>query len=424
MLPLKVFRPYDDVMTRKWKKVFIPLLLASISLGITPSIAASNMGGKCTKAGVFTQIGNKVAICSKNGSKMIWTLATPAQKLIFQKQQLQLLVTSRKKTITDLQSAKEQYSDMTNRIAPLNISLIETKKLLIEDSRNMLIDLQKQKETTQQTKIANQNNLAAYNNSISNAQNNLNSLANQISSQQSTVNYLKINNDSSYNAYVSAKAQSDYLSYSYQRALSDNSAMLSSKVLCDFGFGYCGIYSAAQYSYNSSIISQYNSASARTSGAYASYASYNSQYSSNLNALNSLKAQQTQFSNSISSLNSQKSQATQNISLAESRIANLEILINQAIGKFSPLENAEKRIEQDLQRYSEIKGLIEIQSAAYVVEIDTFLTIADEAFVLSASTANWNSKYSVLTSSQKDIESKLAEIKTLISVLESFLNTL
>jgi chromosome segregation ATPase len=200
--------------------------------------------------------------------------------------------------------------------------------------------------------------------------------------------------------------------------------MLSAKVLCDFGFGYCGIYSASQYSYNSSIISQYNSASARTSGAYASYVSYNSQYSSNLNALNSLKAQQIQLSNSVTSLNSQKSQATQNISLAESRIANLEILINQAIGKFSPLENAEKRIEQDLQKYSEIKGLIEIQSAEYVVAVDTFLAVADEAFVLGASTANWNNKYTVLTNSQKDIESKLAEIKVLISVLESFLNTL
>ncbi|NQW70316.1 MAG: hypothetical protein HQ457_08045 [Betaproteobacteria bacterium] len=411
-------------MPKRWKILTILILLTTLSIGITPSFAASILGGKCTKVNTFTQIGNKVAICSKNGSKLNWILVTPAQKIIYQKQQLQILVADRKKTLTDIQSVKNQYTNLINVIAILNTDLISTKKLLIENARNQLIDLQKQKETTQQAKITDQNNLTSIINSINSAQTSINSLQNQISSQQNVVSYSKINNDSSYNAYVSAKAQSDYLSYSYQRALSDNSAMLSAKVLCDFGFGYCGIYSASQYSYNSSTISQYNSASARTSGAYASYASYNSKYSFDLSTLNSLKSQQAQFTNSIAALNNQKTQASQSISNTDSKITSLEILINQALAKFAPLENAEKRINQDLQIYSEIKGSIEIKSAEYIVAIDNFLQVADESFISSASMANWNNKYLVLTNIQKDIESKLTEIKTLATALESFLNAL
>jgi hypothetical protein len=123
------------------------------------------------------------------------------------------------------------------------------------------------------------------------------------------------------------------------------------------------------------------------------------------------------------SLNSQKSQVSQNISNADSKIANLEILINQTSAKFVPLESAEKRIEQDLQKYSEIRGLIEINSAEYIVAIDNFLQIADEAFISNASVVNWNNKYAVLLTFQKDIEFKLTEVKNLASALESFLNT-
>ena len=129
--------------------------------------------------------------------------------------------------------------------------------------------------------------------------------------------------------------------------------MLAAKVLCDFGFGSCGIYSSYQYSYNASIISQYNSASARTSSAYASYSNYNSQYAASLSTLNSLKNQQVQFTNTINSLNSQKTQINQTISNADSKIGTLTPQISQALLKFTPLEAAENRIESDLKTYLE-----------------------------------------------------------------------
>jgi hypothetical protein len=408
------------------KRSITAVVCLSVFIGIvpTPVIAASTMGGKCTKIGTFLQIGGKIAICKKTGTKSIWASATPAQKIVYQKQQQQILLTGRKQVVADLKESKEKYTNLVNLITPLNTILIEEKKLLIINSKKTLIDLQEQNSEAQQAKIINQNNLANINNSISSAQNTLNSLANQINIQQNNVNSAKFNNDASYNSYTSAKAQSDSLYYPSQRAMSDNSAMLAAKVLCDFGFGNCGIYSAAQYSYNLSIISQYNSASARTSSAYSSYSSYNSQYLSAFNALTSLKSQQSQSSNSIASLNNQKNQASQNISSADTKISNLEILIKQSLAKVALLESAEKRIEADLLEYSRLKGLVELNSPQYVVAVDKFLLIADEVFILSASIPNWNNKYVATTMLQGELESWLAKIKILVSSIESFLNTI
>jgi hypothetical protein len=397
-----------------------------VLVGFPPNLsnAASILGGKCTKIGSFVQIGSKIAICKKTRSKAIWTLVTPAQKITYQKQQQQALIASRKVKITDLQNIKEKYSNAINLITPLNTNLIEAKKILIVNARNQLIDLRRQKLEIQQTKTLNQNNLATINNSLSSTQNSINSLSNQISNQQNTVNYAKINNDSSYNSYIFAKAQSDNLYFSSQRAMSDNSAMLTAKVLCDFGFGNCGIYSAAQYNFNLSIISQYNAASARTSSAYDSYLSYNGQYSSALNSLNSLKSQQSQLANSISSLNNLKSQISQNISNADSKIANLDVLISQSLMKFTPLESAEKRIEEDLQKYSVIKGLFEVGITEFIAGIENFLQLSSDAFVSTASIPNWNNKYEVVITLQKDLEFKLTEVNNHALALENFLNTL
>lgn len=405
--------------------VSISVLLAILTLGFSsPANAGSSIGGKCTKLNSFTSIGSKLAVCSKKGSSLVWVLANSSQKISYQKEQARLLILERNKTLQNLSLTKEKYSNTTTLIKSPNDSLIESKKALIENARNQLIELQKQKSAEEEVKTNNQNTITNINNSISTAQSNINTLQGQITSQQNTVNYSKANSDSAYNAYISAKAQSDYLSYSYQSALNSNSSMLAAKVLCDFGFGSCGIYSSAQYSYNASIISQYNSASARTSGAYASYSSYYNQYSSDLNTLNALKTQQSQLNSSISTLNSQKNQANANISNAQSKISGLEVQINQAISKFGPLESAEKRIDQDMQRYSEIKGIIDLKAAEFQVAINSFFEIATENFIATASVANWNARYSTLTSLQKEIDLKVSEINSLISALESFLNSI
>ena len=407
------------------KRILIPPVVFVLLFCLSPSATgASSMGGKCSKVNSFQLINNKLAICLKKGSSSVWTLANTAQKNSYKKLQTQLLISTREKNLTNLRNVKEKYSTISNVVPTWNDSLIQTKKTLIDEIRNQLFNLEDQKDDQDQIKKNAQNELQSINNSISTTQSNINSLQNQINNQQTVVNNAKYYNDSAYNTYVSVKAQSDYLSYSYQSALSSNSAMLTAKVLCDFGFGSCGIYSSAQYSYNASIISQYNSASARTSSAYASYSNYYSQYSSSLSTLTSLKNQQVQYTNNLSSLNNQKNQISQTISTSESKIASLSPQIAQAVLKFAPLEVAENRIESDLKIYLDTKNLLEVKCAELVVAIDDFLLLASQEFIEKTSTSTWDAKYLALLGLQKDIDLKTSVMSSLISSLDSYLNTL
>jgi len=400
-------------------------LLASFLLA-TPnhSFAASSMGGKCSKVNSFQMINNKLAICLKKGNSLVWTLTNNAQKNSFKKLQTQLSIAAREKNLTNLRNLKDRYSAISNVVLAWNENLVQTKKSLINGTRAELYSLEDQKDEQEQIKKDALSNLQTISNSISSTQNSINSLQNQINNQQSIANNAKFYNDSAYNAYVSAKAQSDYLSYSYQNAISSNSSMLAAKVLCDFGFGSCGVYSSYQYSYNASIISQYNSASARTSSAYASYSNYNSQYASSLSTLNSFKNQQVQFTNNLNTLNNQKAQVNQAISSSESKIANLTPRIAQALLKFTPLEAAENRIESDEKNYLDTKNLIEVKCAELVVAIDEFLLLATPEFIEKSSNSVWDARYLGLLNLQKEIDLMSSGLRSLTSSLDSYLNSL
>ena len=407
------------------QKTLLPAVVFALLLCLSPSAnAASSMGAKCSKANSFQMINNKLAICLKKGSSTIWTPANTAQKNSYKKIQTQLMISAREKNLTNLRNLKDKYSAISNVVTAWNETLVQTKKSLIDGTREQLFSLEDQKDAQEQIKKDSQNSLLTINNSISSTQNSINSLQNQINNQQSIVNNAKFYNDSAYNTYVSAKAQSDYLSYSYQSAISSNSSMLAAKVLCDFGFGSCGVYSSYQYSYNASIISQYNSASARTSSAYASYSNYNSQYASSLSTLSSLKNQQVQFTNNLNTLNNQKAQLNQAISSSESKIASLTPQIAQALLKFTPLEAAENRIEADQKNYLDTKNLLEAKGAELIVAIDEFLLLATPEFVEKSSNSTWDAKYLFLLGLQKDIDLKASDLRSLISSLDSYLNTL
>jgi len=407
------------------QKTLITDVVFALLLCLSPSAnAASSMGAKCSKANSFQMINNKLAICLKKGSSTIWTPANTAQKNSYKKIQTQLMISAREKNLTNLRNLKDKYSAISNVVPAWNETLVQTKKSLIDGTREQLFSLEDQKDAQEQIKKDSQNSLLTINNSIGSTQNSINSLQNQINNQQSIVNNAKFYNDSAYNTYVSAKAQSDYLSYSYQSAISSNSSMLAAKVLCDFGFGSCGVYSSYQYSYNASIISQYNSASARTSSAYASYSNYNSQYASSLSTLSALKNQQVQFTNNLNTLNNQKAQLNQAISSSESKIASLTPQIAQALLKFTPLEAAENRIEADQKNYLDTKNLLEAKGAELIVAIDEFLLLATPEFVEKSSNFTWDAKYLFLLGLQKDIDLKASDLRSLISSLDSYLNTL
>jgi hypothetical protein len=381
------------------------------------------MGGKCSKVNSFQIIKNKIAVCTKSGNSMVWKLANDSQKARYSEQLQKALVSDRKKLLESLVIVKDKYTNVANVTPLMNSSLVDSKKAFIENSRTAIIELQKQKTAEEQVKITNQNNIVNINNSISSAQSNVVSLQNQINSQQVRANNSKALNDSAKNTWVSAKAQSDYLYSSYQSALNSNAAIIANRVLCDFGFTSCGGSTSFQESYNRSVINQYNSASARTAGALASYVSYNEQWVSDLRTLDSLNAQQAQFRNSINTLNAQKNQANVNIANGDTKLTNLNTQISQAQMKFIPLESAERRIAQDLSSYELTKGAVDLKSAELVVAIDAFLQGADEAYISTASSTNWNTRYGKLSILQKEIDQKLFELKSLISSLEIFMSS-
>lgn len=399
------------------------ILLFTLISPTSTSHAAATMGSKCSKVNSFQIIKKKIAICTKSGNSMVWKLANESQKARYSDQLQKVLVSDRKKLLENLLIVKDKYSNVANLIPLMNSPLVDTKKAFIENSRTAINELQKQKTAEEQIKITNQNNIVNINNSLSSAQSNVNSLQNQINSQQVTANNSKAFNDSAKNAWVSAKAQSDYLYSSYQSALNSNAAIIANRVLCDFGFISCSGSSSFQESYNRSVINQYNSASARTAGALASYVSYNEQWVSNLRTLDSLNAQQAQSRNSIDTLNAQKNQANVNIANADTKLANFNAQITQAQTKFIPLENAERRIAQDLSSYDGIKGAVDLKSAELVVAIDAFLQAADETYISTASATSWNSRYGNLSILQKEIDQKLLELKSLISSLEIFMSS-
>ena len=339
-------------MTTRPKLIIIALLLITLNIGTAPSFAAPTLKGKCTKLNTFTQIGNKIAICSKNGSKLIWTLATSAQNKVYQKQQSQQkLVTDRKKTIAEVMGIKETYLDLTEKITALNTVLIDTKRVTIQGSKDQLIGLPKQMEALQQTKVTYETNLQEAIKNINIEQPLVNYFQNEMNIQQAVVDKLKASYDVSNVYYLSAKAQAESL-------------------------------------------------------------------------LNEFKWALKKYTDNLVWFTAQKNQIDSDLSDTESKIANLDLLINQSLTRLVTLENAEKRISQDLQKHSEIRALLESRSADLVAAIDSFLSVADANFISTTSAANWDSKYLGIVNIQKDIDSSLIEIKELAISLENFLKTL
>jgi chromosome segregation ATPase len=126
----------------------------------------------------------------------------------------------------------------------------------------------------------------------------------------------------------------------------------------------------------------------------------------------------------LNSLNNQKAQLNQAISSSESKIASLTPQIAQALLKFTPLEAAENRIEADQKNYLDTKNLLEAKGAELIVAIDEFLLLATPEFVEKSSNSTWDPKYLVLLNMQKEIDLKASDLRSLISSLDSYLNTL
>ena len=135
------------------REILIPPVVFALLFCISPSATgASSMGGKCSKVNSFQLINNKLAICLKKGSSLVWTLANTAQKNSYKKLQTQLLISSREKNLTNLRTIKDKYSAISSVVPVWNDSLIQTKKALIDGMRSQLFSLEDQKEDQEQIK--------------------------------------------------------------------------------------------------------------------------------------------------------------------------------------------------------------------------------------------------------------------------------
>lgn len=407
-----------------WKTITFPLLLLTLTFSIQVPASSKTLGGKCSKNDQFKLIKKTVAVCTKTGNKYMWVKATPKQAKQFQKIKLAELINSRKAKVSALLILRKELDSSETQTFPLNVALIEIKKNAVEEKRKGILSLELSLNSEKSNNSNLINTLTGIEKSLIDVQNRSNSTQSQINSQQSVVNISKANNDATYRLYISAKSQSDSLYYSYQRAVDDNSAMLSAKVLCDFGFGYCGIYNSFQYSLNASTISRYNSAVAATSSAYSTWVNYNSKYTSDLSVLNTLKNQLNEVSNSLTKLTSQRNSTRQSLENSSSNVNSLTAQLKTSQNDFVKFQQAEVRISSDSFTYYETLNKYQNKRVELSETIQMLIDLATEEFIASASTQVWDPKLMAIDSLKVELDQLSQTLKTISSDLTTFLGSL
>lgn len=400
------------------------LLVLTMTFSIQAPASSQTLGGKCSKSDQFQLIKKIVAVCTKTGNKYSWVKATPKQIKQFKKIQSEELASTRKAKLSELLTLRNELNSGEMQTYPLDLSLIEDKKNIVEEKKRNLLSLETSLNNEKTNSVGLKNRLGDIDKSLIELQNRSNSIQSQINSQQVVVNTSKANNDATYRLYISAKAQSDSLYYSYQRAVDDNSAMLSAKVLCDFGFGYCGIYNSFQYSLNASTISRYNSAVAATSSAYTTWASYNSKYTSDLNTLNTIRNQFNEVSNSLANLTAQRNSTRQSLENSISNINSLEMQLKSSQSDFVKFQQAEVRINSDSFTYSETLNKYQSKRVELAETIQLLINLATDEFIASASTQVWDPKLIAIDSLKGELDKLSQMLKSISFDLTTFLRSL
>jgi len=407
-----------------WKSITFFLLILTLTFSVPVTASSQTIGGKCTKNDQYQIIKKTVAVCTKIGNRYSWVKATPKQVKQFKKLQLEEMISKRRAKVSELLTLRNELSSSDIQTYPLDISLIEDKKNVVAEKRKILNSLELSLSNEKMNNVGLANRLKDLDKSLLDLQNRSNSIQSQINLQQTVVNASKANSDATYRIYMSAKSQSDSLYYSYQRALDDNSAMLSAKVLCDFGFGYCGIYNSFQYSLNASTISRYNSAAAATSSAYSTWVNYNSKYTSDLNALNTLKNQLSEVSNSLANLTAQRNSTRQSLENSSSNINSLETQFKSSQSAFVKFEQAEERISKDSFTYSETLIRYKSKRDELAETIQLLINLASDEFIASASAEVWDPKLSEISDLKNELDQLSQTLKSISFDLTAFLRNL
>jgi chromosome segregation ATPase len=288
------------------KRVLAISLIFVICLGSTPAHAAS-LNGKCRNKGAFSLSENQLLTCKKVKGKLSWQKATRAEKASYKVILDQKLAEARQAELNDLvlNSTGSEFEAITE------ISII-WRNSEIQDWGKALSEFKVRVDRSRELVKAKESELGiaqtAYNQKLlefQNAQSTRSALEVQVRSTESQLVSLKQSYDFASQNYLSAKSVSDSLYYQYQRAYNENAIILTNRVLCDFGFVSGTSCSWGNYNYNASVISQYNSALARTNSLAGSYSNSYSAYTNGLTRLSSLRSQSSAVNISITSLNNQ-----------------------------------------------------------------------------------------------------------------------
>ena len=138
-------------------------------------------------------------------------------------------------------------------------------------------------------------------------------LKTKLSDTYARVSIFEAASNSAYNKYSNAVAVTNSYEVAASRAESENIAMAGAKVLCDFGFGSCGIYNSTVYSLNAATIRNRNAAKVISDSAYNSYSQAYANYKSAFDEIGIIQNQIVQSTSTVQKLTMELSTSSTNL---------------------------------------------------------------------------------------------------------------
>jgi chromosome segregation ATPase len=347
----------------------LTVISMSVSQAVTP-------GAACKKSGTFNVTANQILICKISKGKLIWQKANKAELNTYQKSQNEKLEKSRKSILDSLLyfSADDEFQEVSENTSMLRRDEIESWnaalsgfKLILEENKQ---GLTKKSEELQRLQTL----YAQKSQDLRNAQNSKSSVDSQLRFAENDLISLKMSYDSASQSYFAAKSLSDSLYYQYQRAQSENAAILANRVLCDFGFVAGTSCTWGNYSYNASIISQYNIAISRTNSLAGNYSSTYTAYTNGLSRVNTLRNQSASIGSSITSISNELSVAQRDMSVKQNEITKAKDNVSSLEGKALSLNQFDNSIKEQVSKLVAL-------AKNHDTNLQTFLQRVDEAKV-------------------------------------------
>lgn len=357
------------------KHILTVSLIVLLCLEVTP-VQAASLNGKCKIKGNFSLSGNQLLTCKMIKGNLLWQKATKSEKASYLAILNQKIAASRQAELNDLllNSGVNEFEVVTGVSAVWRIPEIQEWGKVLSDFKSKV---SKSAESVKAKESELGLTQTQYNQKLQELQNNQstrNTLESQVRSAEGELVTLKQSYDIASQNYLSAKSVSDSLYYKYQYALNENSAILANRVLCDFGFISGTSCSWGNYNYNASVISQYNSAIARTNSLSSNYSYTYSAYTNGLSRLSSLKNQSSTVNNSIAILNNQVITLQREIGTKQGELTKLK-------SENTIYEGKNAVVNRFLESIAGLESRLSVAIQEHNLNIDAFMIESDEVKV-------------------------------------------